>query len=147
MPRQNRRVFLSEFFSSGFILLSSFIVSKSNSTEKLENRLVHLFKNQESAKIIGLEYLKIVPEENNKKQLLSLFASTLGRFPALYTTTDPRELRAWLRICRHEDFKEGRIINVKNFLLSITESRICALVALQSSLSSQSLDRVLNFHL
>jgi hypothetical protein len=151
-----RRVFLSKIFSSGFILLSGFGVSKRSSaeeldkrspTEEIEERLVHLFKNQESAKIIGRAYLKIVPEENNKKELLSRLAITFDKIPGLYTEADPRNLRKRLRACRQEDFKEGRVITVNKYILSVTEARICALVLLHFSVLSQSLARAFHSHL
>lgn len=142
----SRRVFLSEMFLSSSFFLSSLIISKSSPTEKLEKRLVDLFKDQNSAKIVGLEYLKIVPEENNRQRLLSLLSSTLERFPGLFTEMDPVKLRKWLRICRQKDFDEGQIINVQKWLLSVTELRLCALVALQPSLSAHYFARISCFY-
>ena len=138
----SRRLFLSEMFLSGTFFLSNFIISKNSLFEKLEKRLVSLFKDQESAKIMGIEYLKVVPEENNKQKLLSLLSSTLESFPGFNTEVNRSQLREWLGICRQEDFKQGRIINIQNWLLSVTELRLCALVALQPSLSTRNLARI-----
>ena len=141
----SRRVFLSEMFLSGTFFLAGLTVSKNSPAEKFEKRLVSLFKNQKSAKVIGIEYLKIVPEENNKQQLLSLLSSSLEGFPGLETETDPSKLREWLRIRRQEDFKEGKVIDVQKWLLSVTELRLCALVALQPPLSARYLSQLFFF--
>jgi hypothetical protein len=132
-------------FSVSLFFLSGFIVSKKSPAGELEKRLVRLFKNQESAKNIGLEYLKIVPEESSREKLLSMLSSTLERFPNFYEENNPRILLKWLRTCRQEDFKENRIIIVKKWLLSVTELRLCALVALQPSLTAHNLARVFSF--
>ena len=142
----SRRVFLSEMFLSGTFILSGLTVAKSSPTGKFEKRLVSLFKGQKSAKVIGLEYLKIVPEENNKQQLLSLLSSSLESFSGLHTETDLSKLREWLRIRRQEDFKEGKVIYVQNWLLSVTELRLCALVALHPPLSAHFLSQSFFFH-
>lgn len=96
----------------------------------LAEELVNFFKEKSSAKIIGQEYLRSYPRERNVTLLLQgIFSNNSGRFVDLKHNRKLK-LRAYLSRQRREDFEQGRIVEVQGWILSETEARHCALVAL-----------------
>ncbi len=133
-----RRIFLIGMFSLGLIFLARFLLPKfavfrSRPAEGFEKKLVQLFNKTKSAKVVGLEYFKGVPEERDRQRLISSISSSIFKNGPVNTKTDTQKLRELLCICRQRDFEEGRVTEVRGWPLSITEARLCALVALQPS--------------
>lgn len=118
-------VFLVKF------LLTRFAVFRSKSAEGFENKLIQLFNKKESAKIIGFEYFKGVSEERDRQRLVSIISSSIFKNEPVNTKISTQKLRELLCICRLRDFEEGRVTEVRGWPFSITEARLCALVALQ----------------
>lgn len=90
--------------------------------------LARLFTRPASARIVGFAYLEARPEEADIVVLLQRIlgdaaaaAPTGAQFEALPATVAAR---------KRADFVEGRLVNVGGWLLSETEGRLCALVAL-----------------
>jgi len=96
------------------------------------SKLVTLLKHEESARIIGREYLRMAPHEANAQILLNLIS--LGCTDGSTGTSDeaPESLRERLQARTCRDFEEGQIIRIHGWILSLTEARLCALVALVS---------------
>jgi hypothetical protein len=96
------------------------------------SRLVTLLKHEESARIIGHEYLRMAPHEANVHVLLGLIS--LGHTDSSIGTSDqnPESLREQLQLRTCRDFEEGQIVKIRGWMLSLTETRLCALVALVS---------------
>ena len=92
-------------------------------------RLVGLFKHRDSARAIGSAYLATRPEEANPYNLLELITRA-DQEPLVVHRTSAMELRDWLRRRQADDFATGRIVKLDGWLLSATEVRLCALVAL-----------------
>lgn len=89
----------------------------------IDGLLVHA----DSAVVVGLEYLSLHPEERDPKHLRHLIDEALGdRLDVL----DPAVLRERVRQRLRQDFAESRTAIVHGWILSVTESRICALAAL-----------------
>ncbi len=78
-----------------------------------------LLGNREAAARVGLAYLAQVPEEADRDVLLVRLALPPGQDPASVVTARKRE-----------DFRCGRVVRLENWVLSSTEARLCALVAL-----------------
>jgi hypothetical protein len=83
-------------------------------------RLVALLADQASARQVGRAYLKAMPADSDRAQLLSQLAARLDHDPS-------RETYA---ACCRRDFAEGRTVTVNGWVLSQTEARLCALAAL-----------------
>lgn len=78
---------------------------------------------------IGEDYRKTHPTENNKNKLSELLLADAG----LKTTTNDSTTRFMLDNCVMNDFKTGKIITIKGWVLSITEARQCALFSILQS--------------
>jgi hypothetical protein len=97
----------------------------------LRRTLTRLVPNVESATIVGHEYLRLAPRERNVPLLLMRLGwenptarSSLSRLG---------ELRLGRMIHRRisDDFREERTVNLRGWVVSRTEARLCALVALE----------------
>jgi len=104
-------------------------IQQTRKEQTLDRKLLKLFRNRGSAEVIGREYLKDSPEE--KKGLAKKIYGSLG-FSSPYTQISLKDLRKKLKICRQNDFKYGRVVELERWLLSITEARLCAFVFQQS---------------
>ncbi|HEX6383133.1 MAG TPA: hypothetical protein VF177_00550 [Anaerolineae bacterium] len=97
--------------------------------EPLSVRFAHLFRQKESAKVIGQAYLQAIPAEADVQTLTDLIAASLAGDQELVKTSTA-ELRPILERQMRQDFDQGRVANVEGWLLSETEARLCALAAL-----------------
>jgi hypothetical protein len=75
---------------------------------------------------IGQSYLRCTPREADPKMLNAVLFAGHGSVPQ-----DEEALRAFVTRRIREDFTHGRIAEVQGWLLSQTEARLCALVAIQ----------------
>lgn len=96
----------------------------------LPMRLAALLAHQESAKVIGAEYIRQHPQEARVQTLLDRIASSpavgdVGLFGAI--DQNPHMLLD--RMIR-EDFRDDRVVQLKGWILAMTEARLCALAAL-----------------
>ncbi len=91
--------------------------------------LCRLFENPRSAYAIGTACLKLFPLHARSPQLLAdaIFATAECDTEAMKTKEAIRH-RIANRV--HRDFAEGAVVNVEGWLLSQTEARLYALVAL-----------------
>ena len=96
-------------------------------TDPLSTKLADFFYDKESAKAVGLEYLRTVPMEGNTGKLTQLICSSHHEELARAGRT---KLKGILLRQQREDFKAGRIVCVQGWILSETEARLCALTAL-----------------
>ena len=133
--QSNRRNFLSKLFitSALIILLPVRTLANMGSSNRLETiaeQLSNFFVHKQSAELIGREYLRLRPNESDKTLLIDLIrACELGRF-STSGRIDTKELRNFLAIKQREDFEQRRIVNIRGWILSETEARLCALAAL-----------------
>jgi hypothetical protein len=125
---------------SGLVYLGSFgflqpgwTLDKLHNTSKtntLASELANFYVDKESAKIVGLEYLRSVPSEANVSLLVELLCSFDREQHAAFAQTDRQKLRELLLLRQRQDFEDERVVNVRGWLLSKTECRLCALAAL-----------------
>jgi hypothetical protein len=93
-------------------------------------RLAGVLRHEESARVVGREYLRVVPAEASRGVLTSRLARRLpGGFRTVDGASDSR-LHDLLLRCSLEDFDAERIVELRGWVLSRTEARLCALAAL-----------------
>jgi hypothetical protein len=129
-----RRTFLRILFFSGVFgpIRGADFVKPDNyhSPDLLPWKLAHFFLHKESAKVVGLEYLRVVPMEADVQFLADLICSLKEKTRAEFAHADAQKLRVLLLRQQRQDFERGRIVNVHGWILSRTEARLCALAAL-----------------
>ena len=99
-------------------------------TDALASKLANFYADKQSAKIIGLEYLRSVPSEANAGLLIDLICSFAREQRAEFAQADKQKLRELLLLRQHQDFELERVVNVRGWILSKTECRLCGLAAL-----------------
>jgi hypothetical protein len=83
-----------------------------------------------SATMVGLEYLRRNPQEGDLQQLMGdLFDDDLVLMLRNNASVE-RDLNKSLEKKIREDFENGRVVSVQGWILSISEARFCAVVAL-----------------
>ena len=88
------------------------------------------FRNRKGAAAVGRAYLAIREEEGEiavLRRLLELPAEDPS------SPSERKQLLTRLRARQRDDFREDRVVTVEGWLLSETEARLCALVALEDS--------------
>lgn len=94
----------------------------------LASRLAALIPHADSAARIGERYLASAPAEADPSLLVS---SILGQHG--HEATADAVLRRVVGERRQRDFIDGNTVSVDGWVLSRTEARLCALVALQAA--------------
>lgn len=133
MKNQNRRRFLVNSF---VLSLLSFMPPAGAWTTRgfrakrndLCSTLVGMVRERQSARMIGMDYLDIVPHEADPRLLVALIGADLnlgGKEPATIST-----MRRLISERIRRDFELGHIVRLHGWLLSVTEVRVCALCAL-----------------
>lgn len=91
-------------------------------------QLVALLAHRESARIVGLEYLRKYPHESDAGLLLDRIVAAGGG--AAILGVSGRSLRVRLDQTIREDFAAERVVILSGWVLSVTEARLCALATL-----------------
>ena len=87
-----------------------------------KDRLTALFSHYNSALAVGQQYLHQFPEESNYHWLIS----QVFPVPSLPVS----QLKTQLKKQRQQDFSESQTVIVHGWILSRTEARLCAALAL-----------------
>lgn len=96
----------------------------------LKKAILALFKHKESAIVIGNLYLSERPVETDPDKLLSGIISRVEKEKLGVAYHDREPFLALLKRVRKTDFAIGHTIKINGCLMSVTELRLCALVAL-----------------
>ena len=89
-----------------------------------------IFRSRRSAARLGSEYLRMRPSEADRRALRNLLG--LPPEPEALLSQHGLETQAARVFALHrEDFRRGRVSRVAGWTLSLTELRLCALVALE----------------
>jgi len=92
--------------------------------------LTGFFARRQSAHRVGLEYLRGAPWEANRAVLIQLlYEGRTVRF-LMHDRRNPGAIRRLILSQQRDDFARGRIVQLQGWILSQTEARLCALVAL-----------------
>jgi hypothetical protein len=94
----------------------------------LSSKLADFFYDKNSARVIGLEYLRVAPREADASELTKLIC--LSWNDDQINRWGPEKIKALLLHQQREDFEKDRIVKVQGWILSKTEARLCALTAL-----------------
>ena len=132
-----RRSFLSFLLGMSLVGVSQCfflrrVLADSDPAEQLCQKLSSVYVCLGSAQVIGREYLRIVPEEAQKKILMNHICRGSVSNQARLLRSDVLATRKLLQEWIRTDFEAGRTVLVNGWLLSQTESRICALMAIST---------------
>ena len=115
-------------FSYPVIALSGLTDSGNRAT--LATTLADFLDDKTSARIVGIEYLRHYPTENDADWLADeIFLVDLDRRTEFLRVGEAERKEIINHLIR-EDFKRGRIVQVRGWMLSQTEVRLCAITAL-----------------
>lgn len=98
--------------------------------EPAANRLAMLLADPQAARRVGVEYLRLRPDEAAAPVLVDAIAAGLPGGRAAVATRSTRQLRALLAAATCADFKHDRTVVLEGWILSATEARLAALVTL-----------------
>jgi hypothetical protein len=130
-----RRLFLQMLLSLHVFVLSRPAHSYARKDEvkpfdPLPSKLASFFHHNQSAKKVGLEYLKMAPSEADISLLSNLICACDEHYRAKLLRADSSKCRELLRQRISVDFEQDCVVNVQGWILAVTESRLCALTAL-----------------
>jgi len=130
-PEDDRRRFLSRLVWLGLLglgpLRASTAVAHRTPPDSRTTRLTELVPHTESAVVVGREYLRMAPAEREPERLAALISSCCGE---RVFDSDGEALRRSLVRRTRQDFAEGQVVRIHGWMLSVTEARLCGLVAL-----------------
>lgn len=130
-PEDGRRRFLSRLVWLGLLGLGplrvSIAVAHRTPSDPRTTRLKELIPHTESAVVIGREYLRMASADREPGHLAALISSCCGE---RVFDSDGEALRRSLVRRTRQDFAEGHIVRIHGWMLSVTEARLCGLVAL-----------------
>ena len=86
------------------------------------------FCNEETVRTIGINFRKLVPSENSKEKLLNLLTGNFQN--KQISLSDHSAVANQLEMNVEEDFKNGKFLTVKGWIISETEARQAALLSL-----------------
>jgi hypothetical protein len=131
----NRREFLA--LSLGGACAVFFQIRRSRATpapqprqDLLLARLSGLLRHTESAGIVGRAYVDRYPHEATIPVILALIAADGAGGQAALSRVAESELRTLLDHKIRQDFADERVVQLRGWILSVTEARLCALTAL-----------------
>lgn len=123
----NRRTFLT----GGIVLGGSILMGRLLPRFWLRppaDRLVAFLQHQGSARRVGRAYLRTAPEEAGRRRLVTLIAADLPKGHRALQADD-RDLQASILGAITADYEAENTVLVGGWVLSATEARLCALVA------------------
>lgn len=128
--KKSRRQFAKSILGWG-ALASASAGGFSDERIPLEKALQDIFRKKDSALAIGREYLANAAHEEDAAAILDSLAIALSVGPQHLISLETA--RALLRNRISEDFRSGNTVSVKGWVLSLTEARACAFLALAHS--------------
>ncbi len=90
--------------------------------------LLSAFCEEVTLKEIGVNYRNLVPQENEKQKLIDLILED-GDGNKI-NPSNWKKIEGFLVKKIHEDFLANKVVDIKGWVLSITEARQCALFSL-----------------
>ncbi len=88
------------------------------------------FGSTRSTRRIGEEYLRNMPAERDRARLVDLVLPSEPRHRLAFEVGDRVRRRRLIQEKIRKDFREGRIVRVRGWILSRTEARLYALLTL-----------------
>jgi hypothetical protein len=97
---------------------------------ELVKEITGFYSYKEDAAVLGIEYLNSALEDVDMYKIVDLICPNDSVRYRQLAHANSHEARAIILEWQREDFEHGRIVNVAGWLLSETEARVCALIAL-----------------
>ena len=126
MTTVSRRGFLVSVVGGGAAL--SIVVLRGGRNKRIVLELKDVLDGGPSTELIGRQYLRKIPAERDPALLTELIFSSFEW--SAFLQTDARIL---IRDRVKQDFAEDRVVRLGHWMLSQTESRLCALTFLAKS--------------
>lgn len=101
--------------------------------DPLAKHLTALFAHPASAAVVGRAYLRTAPMEADERRLVDLVCEGIPGGRAVVAAGDVGQLHNHIRQAQRRDFAQGRLARLDGWVLSQTEARLCALVALRQA--------------
>lgn len=102
------------------------------SSDPLTRRLSNVLGDTHSATVVGWAYLRAFPSDADQSRLVELLCSGSADRQKELAGADDEKLRSLLLLQQRYDFEHGRVVQVQGWILSQTESWLCALAAATS---------------
>jgi hypothetical protein len=93
-------------------------------------RLTEILRRQDSARIIGLEFLRVSRERTTTGLASSILSSLPGGPRAILDSADETDVRRLLVERIEQDFAEDAVVDLRGWIVARTEARLCGIVAL-----------------
>ena len=101
--------------------------------DPLARKLTAVVRHTASASTVGAAYLRQRPEEANQRRLAELMLSADPTLRRRITTARGGHVRRRLEQCHRADLAHSRTAKIDGWIVSLTEARLCALVALSAA--------------
>jgi hypothetical protein len=130
----SRRGFLlgSVALSAAWFLLGGCSRSPEGSAGGTTDQYDHFFHHVSEARDIGHYYLEVYPDEAVTEKMQRQVEDSLGEVPS-DVISDEGKFRHFVQEKIRSDFKQGKTVTLDGWVLSETEARLCALLALRAS--------------
>jgi hypothetical protein len=125
-----------------FVLLRPWRALVEVTTPPLTARLTGLLEHPRSARVVGLEYLRGRSSEASSGVLLRAIVQGLPGGQARAKAASRSELQELVATRVRRDFDDELTVNLRGWIVSRTEARLCALVALQRGAGGRSARRL-----
>lgn len=142
----NRRRFLQLTLGAGFALalapLRPWRALVEITTPPLGVRLTGLLEHRRSARIVGREYLlRRTSDDGSARALVEAITSGLPGGRDAASAASRSELQELLAARVEKDFDDELTVNLRGWIVSRTEARLCALAALEEQTAARSAPR------
>jgi hypothetical protein len=141
----SRRGFLQTALGAGFaaamLPLRPWRALIELTTPRLGLRLTELLEHRGSARVVGREYLRGTSGNPSARDLVDAISSGLPGGREAASAASRSELQEMLAARVRKDFDEELTVNLRGWIVSRTEARLCALTALQGSTAPRSTPR------
>jgi len=134
-PELHRREFLQQLGVASALVASGGVAATlacGESRDPLLAAIEGLFEDPASARVVGAAWLLEQPEVLDSTRLLAALADDRVDEARGLARSDPAALLARLRERHREDFASDRTTEVGGWVLSLTEARVCGLLAAAS---------------
>jgi hypothetical protein len=128
-------------FAAAFLPLRPWRALIEVTTPPLGVRLTELLGRRDSARVVGREYLRSTSGGLSSRELVDAITSELPGGREAASAASRSELHEMLAARVRKDFEDELTVNLRGWIVSRTEARLCALTALQGPMAPRSTPR------
>lgn len=130
---EDRRLVLRLAVFGGMIAAAPAWARPADAGSTAAGRLAELLPHAAGAARLGRRYLALAPAEADRRRLLDALSKDHAGLAVASRTGADGEIRGVVGGCRQRDFVAGNTVTIDGWILSRTEARLCALVALEAA--------------